>query len=44
MGIGLKLNVFQADFAYLIPRFQNHPLANTMRFTLVLDFDALNKE
>jgi len=44
MGIGLKLNVFQADFAYLIPRFQNHPLANTMRFTLVLDFEALEKE
>lgn len=44
MGMGLKLNVFQADFAYLIPRYQNHPLANTVRFTLVLDFAALNKE
>jgi len=44
MGVGLKLNVFQADFAYLIPRFQNHPLANTVRFTLVLDFGALDRE
>lgn len=44
VGMGVKLNVFQADFAYLIPRHQNHPLANTVRFTLVLDFAALNKE
>ncbi len=44
MGMGLKLNVFQADFAYLIPRYQNHPLANTIRFTLVLDFAALSKD
>jgi len=44
VGIGLKLNVFQADFSYLIPRFQNHPLSNTVRFSLTLDFDALGKE
>ena len=44
VGMGVKLNVFQADFAYLIPRYQNHPLANTIRFTLILDFDALNQE
>lgn len=44
LGLGLKMNVFQADFAYLIPRYQNHPLANTVRFTLVLDFAALNNE
>jgi hypothetical protein len=44
IGIGVKLNVFQADFAYLVPRFQNHPLANTMRFSLILDFAALKKE
>lgn len=44
MGLGLKLNVFQADFSYLIPRYQNNPLANTVRFTLVLDFGALEDE
>jgi hypothetical protein len=44
VGIGLMLNVVSMDFAYLIPRAQNHPLANTIRFTLALDFDALGKE
>ncbi len=44
VGIGLELNVVNLDFSYLIPRFQNHPLANTIRFTLALDFDALKKQ
>jgi hypothetical protein len=44
VGVGLKLNVFRADFAYLIPRYQNNPLANTMRFTIALDFKALQQE
>lgn len=44
VGVGLKLNVFQADFSYLIPRFQNHPLSNTVRFSLTLDFGALSQE
>ncbi|MFO8234758.1 MAG: type IX secretion system outer membrane channel protein PorV [Bacteroidales bacterium] len=44
IGIGLKLNVVNLDFAYLIPRYQNHPLANTIRFTLALDFDDLKQE
>ncbi|MFP4018271.1 MAG: type IX secretion system outer membrane channel protein PorV [Bacteroidales bacterium] len=43
IGIGLKLNVVNLDFAYLIPRYQNHPLANTIRFTLSLDFDELQQ-
>jgi len=41
MGVGLKLNVFSLDFAYLLPlQGRQHPLANTMRFTLVFDFDG----
>ncbi len=44
VGVGLKLNVFRADFAYLIPRYQNNPLANTMRFTIGLDFEALRQK
>ena len=44
VGVGLKLNVFRADFAYLIPQYQNNPLANTMRFTIALDFEALKKQ
>lgn len=39
LGIGLKLNVFSLDFAYLIPTAVNNPLANTLRFTLGFDFD-----
>ena len=38
-GIGLRLNVFGIDFSYLIPATgRNHPLANTVRFTLLFDF------
>lgn len=42
-GLGLKLNVFQLDFAYLIPTQQNNPLANTLRFSLVFDFKGLKQ-
>ena len=39
LGIGLKLNVFSLDFAYLVPVYQNNPLANTLRFTLGFEFE-----
>lgn len=43
LGVGLKLNVFSLDFAYLVPtNGQNSPLANTLRFSLSFDFDSLN--
>jgi len=43
VGVGLKLNVFALDFAYLVPtNGQNSPLANTLRFTLAFDFADLN--
>lgn len=45
-GLGLRLNIFSLDFAYLIPTTQNHPLARTLRFSLTFDFDSfrfLNK-
>jgi hypothetical protein len=39
VGVGLKLNVFFIDFSYLISTSgRNNPLANTMRFTLGLNF------
>jgi hypothetical protein len=41
VGAGVKYNVFGIDFAYLIPTEQKHPLENTLRFTLLVDFDAL---
>ncbi len=39
-GIGLKLNVFEIDFAYLVPIVATNPLANTLRFTLGFDFET----
>jgi hypothetical protein len=42
VGIGLRLNVFGLDFAYLVPIYQNNPLANTLRFSLLFDFAGLN--
>jgi len=42
-GIGLKLNVFELDFAYLVPISATNPLANTLRFTLGFDFEDLRK-
>lgn len=42
LGVGLKLNVFSLDFAYLMPtNGQESPLANTLRFTLGFDFESL---
>lgn len=39
LGAGLKYNVFGLDFSYLIPMEQQNPLENTLRFTLIFDFD-----
>ncbi|HBS87663.1 MAG: hypothetical protein A2W91_15475 [Bacteroidetes bacterium GWF2_38_335] len=44
LGLGLRLKVFGLDFAYLIPQKQNNPLANTLRFTLIFNFDGLKNE
>ena len=44
-GSGVKYNVFALDFSYLINASRaingNNPLANTMRFTLIFDFGAM---
>lgn len=42
-GLGLRLNIFSLDFAYLVPTAQNHPLARTLRFSLSFDFDTFRK-
>lgn len=44
LGAGLKYNVFGLDFAYLIPVEQRNPLENTLRFTLLFDFDAFTEQ
>jgi len=41
VGVGLRLNVFGLDVAYLIPTAANSPLDNTIRFSLLFNFDAL---
>ena len=46
LGVGLRYNVFGLDFSYLIPTgggTQQHPLQNTLRFSLLFNFDNLNK-
>ena len=43
MGVGLKLNVLDIDFSYLLPLHQNHPLSNTLRFSLLFSFDPPKK-
>lgn len=43
IGAGIKYTVFGIDVSYLIATKQYHPLANTLRFTLNLDFVSTNK-
>ena len=45
VGAGIRYNIFTIDVAYLFTtNGQNHPLANTLRFTLSFDFASFNKE
>ena len=44
VGAGLRYNVFGLDFAYLIPTQQRNPLENTLRFTLIFNFEGLKAE
>jgi hypothetical protein len=41
LGAGLRYSIFGLDFAYLIPVEQRNPLENTLRFTLLFDFDKI---
>ena len=40
LGAGLKYNVFNMDFAYILANVQKSPLANTLRFSLLFNFGA----
>ncbi len=40
MGLGVKYQVFNLDFAYILANQQKSPLANTLRFSLVFNFGA----
>jgi len=37
-GAGIRYNIFGVDFSYLQTLKENHPLANTIRFSLLLNF------
>lgn len=43
VGAGIKYTVFGIDVSYLVALKQHHPLANTLRFSLTLDFVSTNK-
>jgi len=45
VGLGLKYNIFGLNFSYLIPTTNNrNPLDNTLRFSLLFDFEAFNAD
>lgn len=46
IGLGFKYNVFGLDFAYLIPAnpLVKSPLENTLRFTLLFDFENVSSQ
>lgn len=45
VGLGLKYNVFGLNFSYLVPTTnQRNPLDNTLRFSLIFDFEAFDDE
>ncbi|AFM03712.1 hypothetical protein Fleli_1278 [Bernardetia litoralis DSM 6794] len=43
LGLGLRYQVFGFDFAYLIPNQQQHPLADTIRFSLLFNINKGDK-
>lgn len=44
MGVGFKHKALGLDFAYLIPQFQDHPLAETLRFGMTYDLGKKSGE
>jgi hypothetical protein len=46
-GVGIRYNVFELNFSYLVPSgsgISQNPLSNTLRFSLVFDFDGGSEE
>lgn len=43
LGAGLKYNIFNLDVSYLLANAQKSPLANTLRFSLLFNFDSVGK-
>ncbi len=42
LGVGMKYNVLGIDVSYLIPTVAHHPLENTLRVSLSLNFENLS--
>ncbi|MDZ4744521.1 MAG: PorV/PorQ family protein [bacterium] len=38
LGAGVKYELFKLDFSYILTIEENHPLANTLRFSLLVDW------
>ncbi|MDW8220288.1 MAG: PorV/PorQ family protein [Bacteroidota bacterium] len=38
VGVGVRFDIVQGDFSYIIPVQVNNPLANTLRFSLIVNF------
>lgn len=38
VGVGVRFDIFQGDFSYIIPTQVNNPLGNTLRFSLIVNF------
>ncbi len=43
LGAGVKYNIFNIDFAYIAASQQKSPLANTLRLSLLVNFDGRRK-
>jgi len=43
-GLGFRYQVFGLDFSYLLPTETNHPLAETLRLTLLFNFEKKDNE
>lgn len=39
LGLGIRYKVFGLDFAYLVPMQQRNPLENTLRFSILFNFE-----
>lgn len=39
LGAGIRYDIFKLDFGYILTLEDNHPLANTMRFSLLVDWE-----
>lgn len=44
LGTGFRYQIFGFDFSYLIPVEQNHPLADTLRISLLFNLDQQNDD